>query len=154
MITTWIRLLLMHYKTKWWDVWHFIRWNLLFFFFFFASFEFVRLYLPIEPFAQGNICMKPMQMFIFALSTWVVLKCAENVSSTSKAVFPDFSPVSSKPTTVFFPSVQYLGICMLRRCTVAGPPLRYGCRAGSHGPVSSIVCSVFSCPACDDVQVV
>lgn len=85
-------------------------------YFFFALIEFVRLYLPIEPFAQGNIRMKPMQMCVFALPACVVFEENALRFSLKPAGLYFLTFYQLVRTNYCIPSqAQYLGICMLQR---------------------------------------
>ena len=120
---------------------------------FFALIEFVRLYLPIEPFAQGNILYVWSQCaFLLYPNCRVEENLLRMPLKPAGLNFLTFLQLVRANYCILSP-VQYLGISMLWRYMVAGSPLRNGCRVGLGGFESSIVSSVFSCSACD-VQVV
>lgn len=119
-----------------------------FFFFSFAPFVFCEAVLTDWAFCSGNsTCEADANVhffFFFASSACVALKRMrwECLLNSAGLYFLTFHRVVGTSYCVLS-LVQYLGFCMLRTlhgCS-QGLLFRYGCRASSDGPASSIVCS-------------
>lgn len=120
------------------------KWNLLFFFFFFASFVICEAVLTDWAFCSGNsTCEADANVHFFFLypRVWCWRERAENVSSTSRAVFPDLSPVSWNQLLCSLPGAVFRVLHAANAAWLQRLLFRYGCRASSDGPASSIVCS-------------